>query len=49
MCQSCGKEIKPGQRVIRVQYGTLGKSGSIKVGATDLFHTVCDVAIANPV
>ena len=45
ICQSCGKELLPGEIAVLVNYGYIAKSGRFynRTG-NDLFHSTCDKA-----
>lgn len=46
LCEGCKKEIKPRERIVRVGYGFLSKSGKFYTenGITDYFHYDCEKA-----
>lgn len=50
ICQYCGKEIKRGEHVVEVRYGTaivptMRAPQGTKATRKDFFHRRCDVAI----
>ena len=53
-CANCGKPIKGGQAVVKVEYGNLGLTAhphakvTKKEGSADWFHRECDMAIRRP-
>jgi len=51
MCQSCGKRIYGGEKVVRVQYGTLHFTGhphaSVWADRIDFFHAKCEKAFVS--
>lgn len=50
VCQSCGKNIGPGDDMVEVRYGKMvatNKLDKLKPKRTDHFHKHCTVAIAD--
>lgn len=48
-CECCGKEIKAGEKIVKVEYGTLGFTAHpharVEGKFCDYFHAECDVGV----